>query len=206
MLSHDNIPKVIQNLRLRNIEAFYIADKHRVLDKISELIPPHSTVGIGNSQTLKQLEISSFLAERGNIVYDKTQAQSPKETITIKKKALLTNWYVTGTNAISVEGHIVNIDHSGNRVAAMIYGPDQVLIIVGVNKFEETLQQAINRARTHAAPLNARRVNLSPPCLELNRCIDCRSKDRVCNNLVIIEGQHIADRMKVIIVGEEMGY
>lgn len=117
------------------------------------------------------------LANRGNIVYDKTFAKTKEESILLKKKALLTDWYITGTNAISIEGHIVNIDHSGNRVAAMTYGPDKVIIMVSKNKIEETLEKAITRARNHAARLNAIRAGYNPPCIEQKQCVDCKSKE-----------------------------
>jgi len=112
----------------------------------------------------------------------------------------------SGTNAISIEGHIVNIDHSGNRVAAMTYGPDKVIIVIGKNKIEDTLEQAMTRARNHAAPLNAIRAGYNPPCIEKKQCVDCKSKERVCYNLSIIEGQFKADRMRLFIVEEEAGF
>ena len=120
--------------------------------------------------------------------------------------ALTSDWYITGTNAISLEGHIVNIDHSGNRVAAMIYGPDNVVIIVGINKIVDSLSDAISRVRNIASPLNAKRAGFTPPCVELNKCVDCKSKERVCNSLVIIEGQEVIGRMKVFIVNESAGF
>lgn len=152
------------------------------------------------------MNISRLLMERGNIVYDKTLAESKEESKQIKKKSLLSDWYVTGTNAISKEGHLVNIDHSGNRVAAMIYGPDNVIVIVGENKICDTLNDALQRARSISAPMNAKRAGYNPPCLELKRCVDCRTDERVCFNLVIIEGQFIKDRMKLFIVNEELGF
>lgn len=171
-----------------------------------ELIPPDSSVGVGNSKTLKDMNISKLLKERGNIVFDKTLAENKAESEQVKKKSLLADWYITGTNAVSKEGHIVNIDHSGNRAAAMIYGPDNVIIVIGRNKICGTLDDAVKRARNISAPMNARRAGYNPPCLQLNRCIDCKSDERVCFNLVIIEGQFVKDRMKLFIVDEEAGF
>ncbi|MPM81321.1 hypothetical protein SDC9_128373 [bioreactor metagenome] len=118
----------------------------------------------------------------------------------------MADWYITGTNAVSKEGHIVNIDHSGNRAAAMIYGPDNVIIVIGRNKICDTLDDAVKRARNISAPMNAKRAGYNPPCLQLNRCVDCKSDERVCFNLVIIEGQFVKDRMKLFIVDEEAGF
>ncbi len=124
----------------------------------------------------------------------------------MKKKSLLADYYLTGTNAISIEGHIVNIDHSGNRVAAMIYGPEKVIVVVGTSKIVDSLDDAIMRARNIAAPANAKRAGLNPPCISVGECIDCRSSERACNNLVVIEGQNVKDRMKVFIIDDSLGY
>lgn len=200
------IRKLIGNLEARNIEAEYAENRTQALARILAAIPPAASVGIGNSQTLKALRVSETLTERGQPVYDKTFSRSPAEARSLKKKALLADWFVSGTNAVSHEGHIVNIDHSGNRVAALLFGPDHVLIVVGVNKLVPTLDDAIARAREQAAPQNARRAGFNPPCVASGTCVDCRSPERVCRSLVIIEGQAIPGRVKVLVIGEKLGY
>lgn len=202
----DRKAELIGNFKNRNIEVSYFDTMQEVKNRILDLIPNDSSVGIGNSITLKKMNISETIKNRGNIVFDKTLAKSKEEVKQLKRKALLTDWYITGTNAVSIDGHIVNIDHSGNRVAAMIYGPEKVIIVVGKNKICNTLEDAIKRARNISAPLNAKRAGYNPPCIEMKRCIDCKSKDRVCFNLVIIEGQCEKERMKLFIVNEEMGF
>ncbi|MGB7604438.1 MAG: lactate utilization protein, partial [Lutisporaceae bacterium] len=124
----------------------------------------------------------------------------------LKKKSLLAEYYITGTNAISIEGHLVNIDHSGNRVAAMMYGPEKVIVVIGTNKIVDSLNDAIKRTRNIVAPANAKRAGLNPPCVSVGGCVDCRSSERACNNLSIIEGQNVKDRMKVFIINESLGY
>lgn len=203
---YDRKDELIRNFRNRNVEVSFFDSLQDVKEKIEDLIPIDSTVGIGNSQTLKEMKISETLNNRGNLVFDKTLAKNKEEIKELKKKALLTNWYISGTNAISIDGHIVNIDHSGNRVAAMIYGPDKVIIVVGKNKVCETLEDAVQRSRNISAPLNAKRAGYNPPCIEMKRCVDCKSKERVCFNLVIIEGQYDKNRMQLFIVDEELGY
>lgn len=200
------ISTLINNCKDKNIDVVYLESLDKARERILELIPENCSAGIGNSKTLKKMNISRHLSNRGNIVYDKTLAKSKEESTELKKKALLTDWYITGTNAISVDGHIVNMDHSGNRVAAMIYGPDNVIIVAGKNKVVETLEEAIDRVRNVSAPLNAKRAGLNPPCVKLGKCIDCASKERVCNNLVIIEGQAVEGRMRVFIVNEDAGF
>jgi hypothetical protein len=201
-----NIQRLISNLQRRNIDACYFDNILLASDKITEIIPLDSTVGIGNSQTLINMNISNVLSERGNIVFDKTMARSIEEIKEQKRKALLADWYITGTNAISAEGHLVNIDHSGNRVAAMLYGPEKVIVVIGTNKIVNTLDEAVERVRNISAPANAKRAGLNPPCVELGKCIDCQSSERACYNFVVIEGQAVKGRMTVFIVNENLGF
>lgn len=200
------ILRLINNLKSRSIDAFFLESFDEVNEKLLNMIPVECTVGIGHSITVQNSGIVGRLIERGNIVFDKTKAMDKEESKHIKKRALTADWYITGSNAISLEGHIVNIDHSGNRVAAMVFGPDNVAIVVGVNKIVDSLNEAIQRARDIASPLNAKRAGFNPPCVKLNKCVDCRSKERVCNSLVIIEGQEEIGRMKVFIVNENAGF
>jgi len=198
--------ELIKNFKLRNIEVEFFERLDQVSDRIKKIIGLESTIGVGNSKTLKEMKISEELRERGNKVYDKTLGKTREEVRELKRQSLLTDWYITGSNAISIEGHIVNIDHSGNRVAAMIYGPDKVIVVVGENKICNTLEDAKNRARNIAAPLNAKRAGYNPPCIELSRCVDCKSSERVCFNDVTIEGQYKKNRMRLFIVNEDIGF
>jgi len=198
--------EIIGNFKSRNIDVEFFDSLANVNDKIINLISKDCSIGIGNSKTLKEMNISEILINRGNVVFDKSYAKNKEETKKIKKKSLLSDWYITGTNAISKQGHIVNIDHSGNRVSAMIFGPDKVIVIIGKNKICNTLEEAIQRARNVAAPLNAKRAGYNPPCVTLNKCVDCKTDERVCFNLVIIEGQSDKQRMKLFILNEELGF
>ena|SRR5699024_8803803 len=107
---------------------------------------------------------------------------------------------------MSKEGYVVNIDHNGNRVVAMICEPDKAVIAVGKNKICNSLDDAVQRVRSVLAPLNVKRAGYYPLCLKLKKCIDCKTDERVCYNLVIIEGQFVKDRMKLFIINEELGF
>lgn len=205
-MSKDKINTLINNFKLRNIEVTYFETLNDVKDEILSIIPANATVGIGHSFTLQKMQISNILLRRGNIVYDKELAGNKEECMLVKRKALLSDWYVTGSNAISVDGRIVNVDHSGNRVAAITFGPDNVIIVVGVNKIACTCKEAVERVKNVACRLNAIRAGYNPPCVELNKCVDCTSPERVCNSLSIIEGQSVKDRIKVFIVNENLGF
>jgi hypothetical protein len=202
----DVFNKIKRNFRMRNIEVEYFQTLKYVKSYILDIIPTECTVGIGHSATLQKIDIAQSLIERGNIVYDKELAKTKEECKILKKKALLTDWYITGSNAISTDGKIVNVDHSGNRVAAINFGPDKVIIVVGKNKIVSTVEDAIRRVKNVASPLNAKRAGFNPPCVELNQCIDCVSNERVCNSLSIIEGQSDRERMQILIVNENYGF
>jgi L-lactate utilization protein LutB len=211
MKSKKSIPiilmsKLVNNFKLRNIEVSYFDTIQDATNMILRLIPTECTVGIGHSLTLQKMNITNLLIERGNVVFDKELATSKEECKILKKKALLTDWYISGSNAISVDGRIINVDHSGNRVAAITFGPENVIIVVGKNKIVNSLEKGIHRVKNIAYPLNAKRAGFNPPCVLLNRCVDCTSEERVCNSLSIIEGQSDKNRMKLFIIDEELGY
>lgn len=202
----EKIEKLVQSFRLRNIDVCYFETLVDAAKSILNIIPEGSTVGIGHSATLQEMNITEILIKRGNMVYDKEIAKDKNECKLLKKKALTADWYITGSNAVSADGHIVNVDHSGNRVAAITFGPEHVIIVVGRNKIVDTLDEAIKRVKNIACPMNARRAGFNPPCIKLNKCVDCVSPERVCNTLSIIEGQADKDRMKLFIVNEELGF
>lgn len=206
MMEFEKINKLKKNFKLRNIEVEYFETIEDAKSYILNTIPVECSIGIGDSATLKQMDITKCLLERGNVVYDKELAKNKEECKDIKKKALITDWYVSGSNAVSIDGRIVNVDHSGNRVAAITFGPDKVIIVVGVNKIEDTLDKAIKRVKNIACPMNAKRAGYNPPCVLLKKCVDCLSKERVCNSLSIIEGQVDSNRIKLLIVNEDLGF
>lgn len=202
----DKIEKLITNFKLRNIEVIYVDTLECAKNEILNLVPTNISVAIGHSVTLQKMDITKILNDRGNTVFDKELAKDKEECKVLKKKALLAEWYITGSNAISTDGRIINVDHSGNRVAAITFGPDNVIIVVGVNKIVDTWEEAIKRVKNIACPLNAKRAGFNPPCVKLNKCVDCTSTERVCNSLSIIEGQSVKGRIKVFIVNEDLGF
>jgi hypothetical protein len=198
--------KLMENFNLRNIKVSFFKNIIEAKMQILNLIKINDTVGIGHSATLQTMDITRELIERGNTVFDKELAKDKAECKIIKKKSLLTDWYITGANAISIDGRIVNVDHSGNRVAAITFGPEKVIIVVGRNKITNNLEDAISRVKNVACPKNAKRAGFNPPCVTLNKCVDCTSKERVCNSLSIIEGQADKERMQIFVVDEDLGF
>ncbi len=201
------ISTLINNLDKRNMKGYLVNSRKELLLLLEELIPADSTVGCGDSITLEETGVFTFLREGSYQFYDKFDRNLSKEAkLAIYRKNFSADTFLTGTNAITMDGQIFNIDGNGSRVAPMLYGPNQVIIVIGINKICEDLDAAIKRTRQIAAPLDAKRLGKSTPCTSLERCIDCKHKERICNDFVLITGQFVKDRIKVIILPEKIGY
>jgi len=200
------IKELENNFNDRNIDVLWFNTFDEIKDYLLEQIPVNARVGIGNSKTLKSMEITKVLSNRGNVVLDKTFGKTDDEIRELKRNSLLTDFYISSSNAVSIDGRIVNIDYSGNRVAAITYGPDKVYIVIGKNKITTTHNEALKRARNIAAPLNATRAGYNPPCVSVGHCVDCLSPERVCYIVSIIEGQYIKNRLTLLIANEEDGF
>jgi hypothetical protein len=207
------IRDLIERLGKGNIPAFYVKNRKEAFDMVLSMIPEGSTVGFGDSVTLRQIGVVDAL-EKGNYIFLNPWRPgiSVRESIDLKRRALTSDVFVTGTNALTLDGRMVNVDALGNRVAAMLFGPDKVIIVIGINKIVENLEEALERIRNKAAPLNVKRhpeFDPMPPCGGTGVCSDCSSPWRICNKTVIIDRQFDNSRYKpvitVIIVGEELG-
>jgi len=203
----DLISNLLKNFFHRNMKGYFVENKKELMDLIEELVPEKSTIGCGDSMTLEECRLYDFF-RNGNFDFkDKYRKGITKEE---KQKIYIENFsvdtFISSANAITEDGKIFNIDGNGSRVAPIIYGPKQVLIIVGINKVVPKIEDAIKRARQIAAPLDAIRLNKKTPCSTLRYCVDCKSPDRICNSFVAIEGQFIKDRVKIIIINENLGY
>jgi len=199
-------PKVVMALHSRSFDAFYFDETADAARKIISLIPKDHLVSWGGSQTMLDLGIQERLEKEGYNLLDRDKASSPEERMERMRKALLCDTFLSGTNAISEDGQLVNIDGYGNRVAAMTFGPKQVIVAVGMNKIAKTYKDAIVRARTIAAPLNIQRFpSLETPCSETGSCGDCLSPDTICSFLVTTRFCKPAGRIKVILIGKDLG-
>jgi hypothetical protein len=199
-------PKVAAALKKHFFDAWYFDDAAEAVDMAVSLIPKDHLVSWGGSVTVAGLGMQERLAKEGYNLLDRDRASSPEERHELMRKALLCDTFLAGTNAISEDGQLVNIDGNGNRAAAMIFGPRQVIVLAGMNKVAKTLEDAIVRARTIAAPLNAQRFpNLKTPCNETGSCFSCLSQNTICNYFVTIRLCKPAGRIKVILVGKDLG-
>jgi len=170
-------------------------------------VPEGATVGAGGSWTLKQLGILDKLAERGNTVFDHNRPGiSAAEAMELRRRQMTSDVFLTGTNAVTVDGKLVNTDAAGNRVAAMIFGPKKVIIVAGVNKIVRDLDEAENRIKYYAAPINNKRLGRPNPCVTTGECMDCQGPTRICNVTTVMSKKPMATDVTVIIVGEDLGF
>jgi len=198
--------QVVKALESRFFEAVYVEDSAAAVGKIASFIPKDHVVSWGGSQTLDEIGIKPRLEQDGYKVIDRDKAPNREERVELMRQALLCDTFITGCNAISEDGQLVNIDGFGNRVAAMIFGPRQVIVIAGMNKVAKTLEDAVVRARAIAAPLNTQRFpNNKTPCNETGSCADCKSPDSICSFIVTTRLCKPANRIKVILIGEDLG-
>lgn len=197
---------LVKNLRERHFEAYFCENKEQALQKAVELIPENASVGWGGTMSAQQIGLLDAVKYGPYRVIDRDTAKSPEERASMQKACLTADVFLTGANALSLDGQMVNIDGTGNRVAAIVYGPEAVLVIAGMNKVEDTLEQAVNRARQVAAPMNKQRFSDATPCDITGRCADCRSENCICNQILITRHCRPVGRIKFIIVGEELGF
>ena len=204
------VERTLAALRRNDFDAMNIHTRKEALAKILELIPPNAFVGVGGSVTVRELGLLESLKRRGNKIADHWEARqkglSPEEVMKIRRLLLNSDVLLTSTNAVTETGHLVNTDHAGQRVAAMIFGPKKVIIIAGVNKIVKDVNEALERIKNVAAPMNAKRLNVSVPCTRTGICSDCDSKNRICNVTTIIERRPIHTDITVILLQEELGY
>lgn len=198
--------KTVKALKERGFDAYYAADREKAVNLALKLIPADHSVGWGGAMTVDELGLKQKLSERGNRLIDRDSAKTPEERVKIMKQALVADTFLMSSNAVTQDGQLLNIDGAGNRVAALCYGPDQVIVIAGMNKVVPDIEAAYKRARGYAAPANAQRFDIDTPCRVNGACADCKSKDSICAQIVHTRAcTRPAGRIKVILVGEDLG-
>lgn len=196
----------VEALRKREMDARFFPSREEAVEAVLETIPPDAAVGCGGSWTMRQIGLLDALRERGNRVLAHEGDMSFEETMRVRREALLCPFYLSGANAVTMEGEIVNIDGIGNRVAGTCFGPSTVIIVAGYNKLVPDLDAAFQRIREVAAPANAVRYNLDTPCVEKGRCMDCSKPTRICRVTAIISRRPMMTDFKVFLVGESLGF
>ena len=198
---------LVKNLKSRQFDAYYCQNVEDALEKALELIPEGSVVGWGGATSAQQIGLLDVMRTGNYREIDRDKAHNMEERNYAMRQCLMSDVFITGANAISMDGQMVNIDGNGNRVAAIVYGPKSVIVVAGMNKVVDTIEDAVVRARSVAAPMNKQRFPMPSPCLVTGTCADCNSEGCICNQILITRRCNGgAGRIKFILVGEELGF
>ncbi len=200
--------KIIKNLEKRRMAGSYAPTAAQAKDEILSMIPKGSIVYRCGSMTASNMGLWEDMARLPGIeiIDPYITGITPEEGLELRRKGMTSDVMIAGSNAITLDGKLVNLDGMGNRVSAMAFGPRKVILVVGVNKIAADLESAIARVKHYAAPVNAARIGVDTPCVKTGLCADCGSPQRICNMWSIIEGHMIKDRIHVILVGDTLGY
>lgn len=199
-------PGIIRNLEKRGMEGYYFENSADMVSAVLTMMPRGSVVSWGGSASLTQSGMMDALRANDYALIDRAAARTEQESREIYGRTVMSNYYFCSTNAITLEGELVNIDGNGNRAACIIHGPEHVMMIVGMNKVVKDIDSAVKRVRTDACPPNAIRLNLNTPCAVTGRCADCLSPECFCNQIVVTRRSRHPGRIKVFLVGEELGF
>lgn len=197
---------VVKALESRRFEAYYCQTAEEAKEKVLSLIPEGKSVGWGGSMTLDETGILPAIKNGNYCKIDRDSAKDPAERKELMHKALSADYFLMSANAVTNDGVIYNLDGNGNRAAAMVYGPENVIVVVGLNKIAATQEDALFRTRNIAAPMNAQRFDIKTPCKTTGECADCKCADSICANLVVTRICRPEGRIKVVLVGDDFGF
>jgi len=197
---------IIKNMQKRNFSACYVDTKEQAAEKVLSLIKDGSTVSWGGSMTLQEIGLIPMLEKNTHLILLDRSKIAREKVEDLYRQVFSCDYYLMSSNAITLDGKLVNIDAIGNRVAALIYGPKQVILVVGMNKVAANEQEAIRRIENVSSPQNAIRLNKNTPCAHTGMCHDCLAPDCICMQTVITRNSRDKGRIQVILVGENLGY
>lgn len=202
---NEKLLKTVTALKKRGFDAYACENTKEALAVALSLLSEGESITWGGSKTIRDMGLTSLVKSKGFCVFDRDEL--PREERTEFAKAhYFSDWYFTSTNALTESGELLNLDGIGNRVASMIWGPKNVLVVAGVNKIVPTLTDAYKRVREIAAPKNAQRFDIDTPCKKTGKCADCLSPDTICAQMVHLRVSKPYGRIRVILINEEYGY
>ena len=198
--------RIIKGLESRNMEGYYVETKEEALKKALELIPEGSSIGWGGSMSIEEIGLKDAVCEGNYTVYNRDICKTPEEKRETELAIIGRDFFLASSNAITEDGVLVNVDGAANRVAAIAWGPKNVLMIIGMNKVVKSVEDALSRTRNEAAPINAQRFPIDTPCKKNGACFDCKIPDTICCQFLVTRYSKIARRIKVILVNEDLGF
>ena len=198
---------IIKKLEYRRMEGLYCDTVEDARKLALSMVPADASVSFGGSVTLAETGILPGLKERTDItLYDRSTGKNPEEVTEILHKAFFSDIYFMSTNAITMDGELINIDGTANRVAALCYGPKEVIIVAGINKIVSDIESGYKRVKDIASPQNGIRLERDTPCALTGKCGNCIGDACMCSQTVITRRSAVPGRIKVILVGENLGY
>lgn len=198
---------IIENLKKRNMEGYYCKDSEQLLETLLPMIAEGSSVAWGGSESLKECGLMDALKSSGKYnLIDRSKAKTPEQDREVYLQSAGSDYYLMSTNAITLDGELVNIDGNGNRVACLIHGPKYVFLVVGMNKVVTDIGAGLSRTQNIASPPNTIRLNKKTPCAETGICGGCLSPDCICSQVVITRRSRHEGRIKVFLVAEDLGF
>jgi hypothetical protein len=201
--------QIIKALQKRNMNGLYFENSGEAVGAVCRMIPDGALVGLGGSETILETGLVEALRKKNIRLLDRYKEGVSKEEVeAMRHEGLRSDVFIASSNAVTSDGRLVNQDGIGNRVAAMIYGPDKVVLLVGMNKVVASVEDAVRRIKTVAGPMDSIRVKKDTPCSRLGFCKDphCHPPHRICSQLVIIESSMLPGRITVVLIGEDLGY
>lgn len=198
--------KIIKGLNKRNMEGWYCETKEEALKKAMEIIPQGASLCWGGSESIKEIGLIDAVKSGGYKVFDRDSAKTPEEKTSIMRQGMFADFFLGSSNAITFDGELVNIDGMGNRVSAYVWGPENVLLFVSLNKAVPTAEEGVKRVRNCATSPNCLRLGINNPCAVNGVCGDCLGASTICCQILVTRFSKVKGRIKVVLVGEEIGY
>lgn len=206
-VSKKKVLKTIKALEQNNMNGYLVSSKEELINKIEELVEPMDRVTCGNSVTLLETGVIEHLRSGRYDFIDRYKEGINKDELEqICRQAFFCDTFFLSSNAITEDGMLYNVDGKGSRVAPLLYGPDKIVIVAGINKIVPTLEDAIKRNKNICGPANAKRLDRNTPCTTSGYCKNCNSKERICNEYTVIRNQINKNRIHVIFIEEYQGY
>jgi hypothetical protein len=205
---HEALAKrTVEALKKNDFDAVYIPEKEKAVEFILGFVKSGAKVGFGGSMTTTALGLAAKVKQKGAIALDHSEpGLSVEQKIEIRREQLVCDLFISSSNAVTLDGFIFNVDGTGNRTNALTFGPRKVVIVVGMNKIRKDLDEALERVRHYAAPMNNKRLSTGNPCTVSGTCSECTSKSRICRIYSTLRRKPNLTDITVVVVGEALGY